>query len=219
VAAETHLEVTKPRLRRTSQEIRGLLLAAAAGYFARNGYAGTSTRAIATEAGVSETLLFRHFGTKSGLFEVTTLDRFRVVVDEFVARWDRRSSVAGEEEAHARAYLAAMLKLVRAQRGVMFALLTLDRDEPEVEAIQAAAIEAFEKLLVAVTTHVLTDGGGTLWPGVDPEVTAPAVAAVVLSVTLLDGWLFPPGSARPPTGVVDDEVATYVLYGVGARPH
>jgi hypothetical protein len=53
---------------------------------------------------------------------------------------------------------------------------------------------------------------------VQPEVSAPAVAAVVLSVTLLDEWLFPPGSGRPPTVVVDEEVITYVLYGVGSRP-
>jgi AcrR family transcriptional regulator len=210
--------VGRPRLRRTSQEIRTLLHAAASTYFAQNGYAGTSTRAIATEAGVSETLLFRHFGTKSGLFEATTLDRFQVAVDGFVARWDRRPVPAGKEDTHAAAYLAALLKLVRAQRGVMFALLTLDRDEPEVESIQAAAMEAFERLQTGVTRHVLTDADGVPWPGVEPDVSAPAVAAVVLAVTLLDEWLFPPGSGRPPTSVVDEEVITYVLYGVGSRP-
>lgn len=214
----TEAEVSKPRLRRTSQEIRGLLHAAASTYFARNGYAGTSTRAIATQAGVSETLLFRHFGTKSGLFEATTLDRFRVAVDEFVVRWDRRSVPAGKEDTHAASYLAALLKLVRAQRGVMFALLTLDRDEPEVEAIQAAALETFEKLQNGLVRHVLSDADGVVWPGVEPDVSAPAVAAVVLSVTLLDEWLFPPGHGRPATSVVDEEVITYVLYGVGSRP-
>jgi AcrR family transcriptional regulator len=214
----TKADAGKPRLRRTSQEIRSLLQAAASDYFAQNGYAGTSTRAIATEAGVSETLLFRHFGTKSGLFEATTLERFRVAVDEFVTRWDRRAVPTDTDDSHARAYLAALLKLIRAQRGVMFALLTLDRDEPEVEAIQAAAMDAFEKLLGGVDRHVLRGPDGSPWPGVEPEVSAPAVAAVVLSVTLLDEWLFPPGSGRPPTAVVDEEVITYVLYGVGSRP-
>ncbi len=214
----TEAEVVKPRLRRTSEEIRGLLHAAASTYFAQNGYAGTSTRAIATQAGVSETLLFRHFGTKSGLFEATTLDRFQGAVDEFVARWDRRPMVAGKEDAHAAAYLSALLKLVRAQRGVMFALLTLDRDEPEVEAIQVAAMLAFEKLLGGVVRHVLSDADGTLYPGVEPEVTGPAVAALVCAVTLLDEWLFPPGTTRPAAGVLDEEVISYLLYGVSSRP-
>jgi hypothetical protein len=48
-------------------------------------------------------------------------------------------------------------------------------------------------------------------------VTGPAVAALVCAVTLLDEWLFPPGSARPAAGVLDDEVISYVLYGV-SRP-
>jgi AcrR family transcriptional regulator len=206
--------VGKQRLRRTSDEIRGLLQAAATTYFAQNGYAGTSTRAIATQAGVSETLLFRHFGTKSGLFEATTLERFRLAVDEFVVRWDRRPVAAGKEEEHARSYLAALLRLVRAQRGVMFALLTLDRDEPEVKAIHAAALVAFERLVDGITRHVLRDADGELLTGVDPDATPSVVAAVVLSVTLLDEWLFPPGSARPATSVIDEEVVTYVLYGL-----
>jgi AcrR family transcriptional regulator len=206
--------VPKPRLRRTSDEIRGLLQAAAATYFAQNGYAGTSTRAIATEAGVSETLLFRHFGTKSGLFEATTLERFRLGIDEFMARWDRRPVPGAREVEHARSYLAALLRMIRAQRGVMFALLTLDRDEPEVVAIHATALEAFERVVDGITRHVLTTADGELLPGVDPEASAPVVAAIVLSVTLLDEWLFPPGSGRPATAVIDDEVITYVLFGM-----
>jgi len=208
--------VSKPRLRRTSREIRDLLRDAAATFFARYGYAGTSTRAIAAEAGVSETLLFRHFGTKAGLFEASTLTRFRFIIDDFVTRWNGQPVLAGNEDEHARAYLTALLKLVRTQRGVMFALLTLDRDEPKVQAIQASALEAFGALLDSIGRHVLRDAEGVPWPGVDLEVTPAAVAAVVLSVTLLDEWLFPPDT--PPTSVVDGEVITYVLYGVSSRP-
>lgn len=212
------VEVGKPRVRRSSEEIRGLLLTAASSYFARNGYAGTSTRAIAAAAGVSETLLFRHFGTKSGLFEATTLDRFRASIDEFVTRWDRRAVPAGDEEVHARAYLSGLLRLLRSQRGVMFALLTVDTGEDEVAVIHAAALEAFDKLLAGTETHVLRRADGTLLPGVDAELTAPAVAAVVLAVTLLDEWLFAPGGSRPSASTVEEEVITYVLYGVGSRP-
>lgn len=37
--------------------------------FAKNGYINTSTSAIAKEAGVSEGLIFRHFGSKEGLLD------------------------------------------------------------------------------------------------------------------------------------------------------
>jgi AcrR family transcriptional regulator len=210
-------EVGKPRLRRTSQEIRGLLHAAASSYFAQNGYAGTSTRAIATEAGVSETLLFRHFGNKSGLFEATTLERFRASIDEFVARWDKRRVPAGGEEAHARVFMHSLIRLLRSQRAIMLALLTLDSDDSDVESIQATALESFDQLLVLIRTHALSHADGSLYPGIDAELTPPAVAGVVLAVTLLDQWLFQPGADRPTVSAVDQEVITYVLHGVGRR--
>lgn len=47
------------------------MLAAAITEFARSGYAGTSTDAIATRAGISQPYLFRLFGTKKDLFIAT----------------------------------------------------------------------------------------------------------------------------------------------------
>jgi AcrR family transcriptional regulator len=43
------------------------ILGAAARLYARAGYRGTTTRRIATEAGVNEITLFRHFGSKDAL--------------------------------------------------------------------------------------------------------------------------------------------------------
>ena len=47
------------------------MLNAAVVEFARSGYAGTSTEAIATRAGISQPYLFRLFGTKKELFIAT----------------------------------------------------------------------------------------------------------------------------------------------------
>lgn len=208
----------KPRLRRSSDEIRGLLQAAATIFFARNGYAGTSTRAIATEAGVSETLLFRHFGTKSGLFEATTLERLRAGVDEFVAPWDQKLVAPGGEEAHTRAFLGRLLRFFREQRAVMFALMTVDAaQDEEIVSIQSTAVESFSKILVAIEQNVLTRADGELYPGVDPELTASSVAAAAMCVTVLDDWLFREGACKPDIAEIDEEVIAYVLDGVGHR--
>ncbi len=48
-------------------EIRDKLLAAAARVYAETGFRGATTRRIATEAGVNEITLFRHFGSKAAL--------------------------------------------------------------------------------------------------------------------------------------------------------
>jgi AcrR family transcriptional regulator len=49
-------------------ETRQRILRAAAQVFAEQGYARATTRALAAAAGVNEVTLFRHFGSKQGLF-------------------------------------------------------------------------------------------------------------------------------------------------------
>ena len=59
---------TGPPTRLTADERRDAVVAAAVHEFARGGYAGTSTEAIARRAGVSQPYLFQLFGTKRDLF-------------------------------------------------------------------------------------------------------------------------------------------------------
>ena len=72
-----------------AEDRRALVLAAATRAFSRGGYAGTSTDAVAREAGVSQPYVVRMFGTKLDLF-LAVLERaheqirtaFRAVLDE-----------------------------------------------------------------------------------------------------------------------------------------
>jgi len=52
----------------TSDLRRQLILGAARRCFARNGFAGTTTRSVAAAAGISEALLFKHFPSKAALY-------------------------------------------------------------------------------------------------------------------------------------------------------
>ncbi len=74
--------------RQTADERRTAVLAAAISEFARSGYAGTSTEAIAARAGISQPYLFRLFGTKKDLFVAT----YNLVGDRII----RELSRAGE---------------------------------------------------------------------------------------------------------------------------
>ncbi len=55
-------------LRMTSDLRRELILSAAKRCFARNGFAGTTTKSVAAAASISEGLLFKHFPSKSALY-------------------------------------------------------------------------------------------------------------------------------------------------------
>ena len=93
--------------RQTADERRTAVLAAAISEFARSGYAGTSTEAIATRAGISQPYLFRLFGTKKDLFVAT----YDLVGDRIINELTRASEgLEGEEakEAMGTAYVELM---------------------------------------------------------------------------------------------------------------
>jgi AcrR family transcriptional regulator len=79
----------------TASERRTAVLAAAITEFARSGYAGTSTDAIATRAGISQPYLFRLFGTKKDLFIAT----YELVSDRIIAAMTRAGTGLDGEEA------------------------------------------------------------------------------------------------------------------------
>ena len=83
------------------------MLAAAISEFARSGYAGTSTEAIARRAGISQPYLFRLFGTKKDLFVAT----YDLVGDRIIRELTSVSEgLEGEEalEAMGEAYVELM---------------------------------------------------------------------------------------------------------------
>jgi AcrR family transcriptional regulator len=93
--------------RQTADERRTTVLAAAIAEFARSGYSGTSTEAIAARAGISQPYLFRLFGTKKNLFVATVT----LVADRIIGELTRVSEgLEGDEakEAMGHAYLELM---------------------------------------------------------------------------------------------------------------
>jgi AcrR family transcriptional regulator len=72
-----------PPARKTAEERRTAVLAAARSQFADHGYHGASTEAIARDAGISQPYLFRLFGTKKDLFIAAARDCMRETLDAF----------------------------------------------------------------------------------------------------------------------------------------
>ena len=135
-------------IRQSADVRRSSVLDAAIGQFGRCGYAGTSTDAIATRAGISQPYLFRLFGTKKELF----IDTYRVVVSRIEAAFRTAAEGLEGEEAMAAmgmAYLELLgdPDLLHTQLHA-FAASAADPD------IAAACQESFRRLwhLVTVAT-------------------------------------------------------------------
>jgi AcrR family transcriptional regulator len=112
--------------RRSPGEPRRLLLTAARDLFASQGYSGTSTREIAERAGVSETLMFRYFGTKVALFREALVRPFVEFVEDFNTKWKSGASSGLDDETLSRAFLGDLFDLFREHRGLVVMLWTAD---------------------------------------------------------------------------------------------
>jgi AcrR family transcriptional regulator len=109
--------VQTPRRRRNAAETRQLLLHVARVRFIRDGYAATTVRDIADDAGVNVALINRYFTSKEGLFEaclgmaVTDINRNvdNLTLDQITARMANKIT-AGTDEGRLQDSLMMLLR-------------------------------------------------------------------------------------------------------------
>ena len=99
------------------------LLDAARDLFARQDYRSTTTREIAEAAGVTEALLFRHFGSKAALFREALVLPFTSFVDEFGRTWRAVVPEETDEEELARHFVGQLYDVFVEHRGLVVTLL------------------------------------------------------------------------------------------------
>lgn len=111
------------RLRMPARHRRQHLIEAAQQIFAASGFRGTSTKAIAEAAGVSEALLFRHFPTKADLYAAILIEKAAATglaerIEEF-----RRLAEGDDDEALVRFFVQGTIE--NNERDLPFARLML----------------------------------------------------------------------------------------------
>jgi AcrR family transcriptional regulator len=197
------------RPRRQSAEVRDLLLEAGREEFAARGFGGATTREIAARAGVAEVLLFRHFGSKAGLFVQSVLRPLQGFVEEEVSRVATDPGVSIEELM--RGFIGHLYDLLSANRELFLALVSVAEFDPEVLADAADTdVGDLWEVLEQVTAAVRADRGQ---PPVDAMATTRATIGMVMAMVLLDGFLFSPGG-RPDRERAVDAMTWLIVNGV-----
>jgi AcrR family transcriptional regulator len=168
---------------------RTQLLDAARREFVERGYRDVTTSDVAALVGVSDALVFKHFGTKEALFRAAVVEPLLGLiegqVEENRARL-RRGVVLSPAEAEAAiiAFLTSWATLVAGERRALLSLLADLRHFPDVEV----------RLLVVLRDHLddlastlLTDTHSREYRTYDPRVaTWVSVAAATLAGLLED---------------------------------
>jgi AcrR family transcriptional regulator len=203
------------RSRRPSAEVHNLLLEAARDLFAASGFTGTTTKDIATRAGVSERLLFSHFGSKDELFHLAVEEPFLEVVSDYMRSWEGEiPGMTAEDRIHR--FVSGLFDLARENRAILRSALARraeSGDDPEGRLISdlAQAIQGLEGTAIAVQEPY---GFHRL----DPPVTIAAAGAMIFGMALLDDLLFPTGAQTPSRERLTTEMTQMILHGSAHRP-
>jgi len=202
------------RPRRPGAEVHELLLAAARELFTTKGYAGATTKEIAERAGVSERLLFSHFGSKDELFQVAVEEPFLELVADYMRSWEVNvPELTSEDRIHR--FVSGLFDLAGENRAILRSALARraeSGEDPEERLISdlARALGGLEGTAVAVEEPYG-------FRGLDPPVTVAAAGAMIFGMALLDDLLFPPGSRRPSRDRLTREMTQLLFHGTAHR--
>ena len=111
------------RRRRTREDVVQRIRDAARQLFAERGYGGTTTREIARLADVSETLLFRYYGDKAGLFNEVVIAPFHRLMADFVELHPDPTATF-PKQAETRRFTRQVYELFEGNEAMFRALLT-----------------------------------------------------------------------------------------------
>ena len=114
------------RRRRTSAEVRHLILEAAREVFGREGFGGATTREIVARADVAETVLFSNFSSKEVLFEAAVIEPLNAFLVTFAEQWRDSPLLEGSPGELMRQFTVALYTMVKTNRD-LFACLNSNR--------------------------------------------------------------------------------------------
>lgn len=230
MTAETATQPVRKATRRPSAVVRALLLDSARRTFAAKGYAGASTREIATAAGVHEALIFRHFGNKVNLFRSAVVEPFRQLIDDFVDRWEEHEVPdAMSTDDLCSAWIHSLHALLRDHRDLVVALIAANAFDsgrgagssagvdPDGVAAVGPMTDAFARPLERLERFSRREMRGRGLAG-NPTIVVRAMFGMVMSMAVLDDWFFDGVPDVPPAATVTREMTDLMMFGIAGHP-
>lgn len=200
--------------RRSSAKVRSEILQAAGVIFGDKGYSGATSRDLARAAGVSESVLYRHFGSKSNLFAEAVVTPFAAVLEAFSDLLKQTVAQPLDLETLMRLFLTELVEqLTRHRRELRMFLAAEDQLDDDTKAV---FYERFQGVLTSLTEIVAPESRrrgrkiGPLGSGMNVRATL----GVVFSVVVLDDWFLPGGPDAPSREQLIDHLGVILIHGM-----
>jgi AcrR family transcriptional regulator len=200
-----------PIKRRRRGEAKAALLIAARDLFNERGYADTSTREIAERAAVSETLMFRYFGTKAGVFSEAMVQPFVEFVQAFAKRFADGAFDSEDDEAATRDFVGGLYDVFHQHRGLVAMFFAAD------SALSSELAESGVLADVADQLQTLVELGRTETRArhdqelPQQDLTTRATLAMVAGMAAFGPSFY--GRRRPSRKAIVEELAQSILHG------
>jgi AcrR family transcriptional regulator len=204
---------TTSRRRRSSQEVREKILEIARKLFDERGYEATTTMQIAQEAGISERLIFSHFGTKEELFNAAVITPFASVIRSYMETTLSRTRHSNWED-RIDYFVRGLYDLAMEHRTALLTALeaTSSQDgSPHGDVFDYLARSFQDMLLVVEPSEEYRED-------YDAKASLAAFVGMVFGVALLEDLIFPAGARRPSRQRLIDEMRKTTLVGVMRHP-
>ena len=197
------------KTRRSTSQVRESILEAAEHLFGQKGYAQTTTREIAIRAKVMEPLLFRQFGSKSGILEHLIADALIQFIEAFKTVMAEPKAYTFEDRI--RIYVEMLHDLMTEHRESFLYLLTPDHGRTEGTSRLTEILDQFFLLMANYLQKTWRSLGLDYSdPVAESTLRVRMVFSLVASSVLLGRWLYIPDHPRPQRNEVVGWLTHYI---------
>jgi len=140
-------------------------------------------------------------------------------VNDWARSWDRRPPAASDPEEITRSFVKGFHAFASQHRELLMTLTAaqLRGGDPALARVAGVVSERFADGLGVMRRVLLSQGAARDYESLDPPVTVAVAVGAVLSVVLLDDWLFASYEKRPSRARQIEELTRMLLYGVSGR--
>ena len=201
----------KRRKRRSPDEIKEKLLAAAKREFKKAGFGATSA-AIATEADVTEGQLYRYFNSKQDLFRQAVFQPLNQDLSEFSAQYLSQVSLMADKKDRISLYISGLQEFIHNHSEIITVLAGAQYSGGE-GLIPAKELDSLLSYFDLGTLMLESREGKN--PEIAPKLMVKIIFSTVLSSAMFRDWLFPEDEAD--SGEVVDAIGNFLISGVYAN--
>lgn len=201
--------------RRSSADLRALLIKSAEQVFAEKGYVSATTKDLAQAAGVAESVMFRHFPSKAALFRESVLEPLTKAMSTFADTVARYLEQPLGDVALMRLTVSELYDQLSLHRASLRSFGAAEDDLGE------AGRADFHRMMDGVlaefgaVARAEADRRGRGRTGLGAEMSVRVLIGTIISLVIYDEWITGVGDDRPSRAALMDHVSALVLNGIG----